>query len=214
LEFRKRLEFVQSMTLMDTKGVHTPDVFVYNGAERIIIDMPDTGSNGVYTLPFMTTLYKNVSSIQVRLYGDGAISSLTYPYCEETPKPLISIKKYAGPPNLCTASGISQMQDELYRLPNNAQWAYCYVMNVPAGSGEYLDDITLTDLASKGGIGVTNVTAVNETLCKGQTKYIAGPTKSFLDGPEGLVNATVEGYGYYSGTLASSADGAAATTLL
>jgi len=103
----------------------------------------------------------------------------------------------------------------LYNVPNQAQWAYRYEITVPVESDECLYDITLTDLAPRGGIGsMIDVLAVNETLCPGTTKYIPGPTRTFDDAPEGAIDATVKGYGYYSGTLVSSTDYAAVKRVL
>jgi len=70
-----------------------------------------------------------------------------------------------------------------------------------------LFDITVTDPAPIGGIKI-NVTKVHEKLCPGQKIFVAGPTRSFSQAPEGYVNATVEARGYYTNTLISASDSA------
>lgn len=169
-EFREPVEFVKSMTFIDLKITPTPNVTIfYDGGKSITTDTQDTGDNGVYTLPFKTSLYQNVTRIEITVERHGSISSLEYPYCSKPLKPQIAVKKYAGPPDLCTASGIASMQDVVYTLPSNgAPWAYCYVVSVPSTSEECLYDITLRDSAPIGGTGGRSVTGVSETLCQGQ----------------------------------------------
>jgi len=206
-EFCEPIEFVKLITLFNVKkGPVTPDVkVIFDGGKTIAIDMPDMGGNGVYALPFKTDLYQKVTRVEVRVEGSsGAISSLEYPYCARTPTTTISVKKYAGPPNLCTASGIRSMKDSLYTVPDRAEWAYCYEIRIPSSSKECLYGITLTDPAPIGGrIGTRNVMAVSETLCStGQAVYIAGPSRSFSQVPEPPVDAVIqEGHGYHSGSL-------------
>jgi len=190
-----------------------PDISVFfDGGKKIDIRMPETGINGVYTLPFMTILYKNVTRIEVKIRRSGAVTALTYPYCPKTPKTAISIKKYAGPPNLCHASGVLNMQDVAYTVPNDAQWAYCYAISVPSTSEEYLYDIKLTYPASAGGIGTIKVTTASERLCPGgETRYIVGPTRSSWQVQKDSIEAIVEGYGYYSGVQVTNRDSVTAT---
>jgi len=191
-------------------GPKTPNVTVFYDADKsITIDTIATGDNGVYTLPFMTRVYRDVTRIEVTIISSGSISSIEYPYCGSTPKTDINIKKYAGPVGACTATGITAADDLLYTVLNKATWAYCYEITIPQNNDECLYNVTLVDLAPIGGIGTYKVTTVRETLCPGRTVYIPGPTKSFNDAPEGSIDATVMGYGYYSGTLGSAKDGAA-----
>jgi len=215
-EFREPLEFVKAMTFIDIKGPeNTPDVTVFfDGGRSIIVDTLQTGGNGVYTLPFKTSLYKAVTRIEVKIENFGAVSSLEYPYCVKPRTPAISIKKYAGPPNLCTPSGTIKMQDDQYTVPHDTQWAYCYVISVPSDSEECLYDVTISDPGTIGGTnGTINVTREDEILCpRGMVKYMAGPLKSFaeLETTESA-EASVEGYGYYSGSLVTNGDGASVT---
>jgi len=209
-EFREPLEFVKAMTFLDIKGYGpTPDVTVfYDQGKQITIDTPVTGDNSVYTLPFKTSLYKNVTRIDINIEQYGVLSSLEFPSCVKPMKPLISVKKYVGPPDLCTASSVGSMQDDVYTLPiTNAMWAYCYVISVPSNSEECLYDVTLTDPAPIGGTnGTQKVTTVGETVCQGQSVYFPGITRSGVVAQEGPFDATVEGYGYYSGTQVINRD--------
>jgi len=70
-------------------------------------------------------------------------------------------------------------------------------------------DVTLTDRAPIGGTnGTIRVTAIHEKMCPEETRYVAGPTRSFSQAPEGWYNATVEAHGYFANTRLSSQDGA------
>jgi len=199
------------------KYVGPPDLCTSAGVTNMednLYSLPDASASWAYcyvvSIPSNSEecLYENVTRIDIQIFGPGAINSLEYPYCAQSPATAVSIKKYAGPPNLCTASGITSMQDDVYTLSaTNLTWAYCYVITVPDTSEECLYDVTLTDRAPIGGIkGMRNVTAVRETLCKGQTKYIPGVQRTGLAAHEGPFDAIVQGYGYYSGTEVTSRD--------
>jgi len=219
--FREPVEFVKAMRLLKSDGDRWFSVGVVfeegvgieesNGLKYIVVYPPDTGVNGLYTLPFKTDEMKRVREIRMFINSPGAVVSLEYPYCAKTPTTNISVKKYVGPPGLCTASGISSMQDSNYTVtfPNSTEWAYCYEVSIPSDSEDCLFDITLNDPAPMGGTnGRINVTAIQEKLCPGQTRYVAGQNRSFSQAPEGWFDATVEGYGYYTNALVSSSDGA------
>lgn len=162
-EFRQPIDFVKALTVLDMKNKpHLPWVELYfnNGASVTRIDIPDTGSNGVYTLPFRTSLYMNVTAMAVHYANQGAVGSMEYPYCAKTPASKISLKKYAGLPNSCNASGISCMQDDTFTTTTvtsangtitYAQWAYCYVISIPPDSEDCVYDAILTDPAPIGG---------------------------------------------------------------
>jgi len=209
-EFREPIEFVKSISFLDT-NIYGPQVSLTSAAGRWsgVLSVPLTGDNGFNLLEFPHYMYKNVAHIEISI-ALGSINSLEYRYCAKTPRTAVSIKKYAGPPSLCTASDVTSMQDDVHTLPaTNTTWAYCYVISVPSNSDECLYDVTLTDPAPIGGTGgMNNVTKIDETLCKGQTVYVPGVNRTGLAVQEGPFEATLQAYGYYSGTLVSSQDGA------
>jgi len=209
-EFREPVEFIKAMSFNNLKGPNTQDVTVFYGeGKNINIYTPDTGVNGAYTLPFRTSLYNNVTRIEFRTLGGGAISSLQYPYCAKTPKPQISIKKYAGPVAACSASGLTSMRDNEYIIPDNENWTYCYVISVPPDSDECLYDVVYMDPAPNGGtVGRKALTNATELFCRGETRYVEGPSMTFSQAPESASSAVVEGFGYYSGELVRNEDSA------
>jgi len=180
----------------------------YDVGKTADIVAPTTGENGFVSFPFNTNLYKKVTMVDIKFDASSAINSLEYPYCPQTPKPQISIKKYAGPPGLCTAVGVHLMKDDEYILPSNyAHFAYCYEITVPSSSDECVYDIVLNGPAPIGGTGSPKaVTSKNQLLCPGEKIYVAGLTKTCSYGDEGPIDATVDGYGYYSGNVVHSQD--------
>jgi len=87
---------------------------------------------------------------------------------------------------------------------------YCYEISVPSTSEECLYDVVLTNPARRSGTkGSMAPTKVNELMCPGKKMYVPGPVSSLdKEWPEGMVFASVEGYGYYSGIRRVSRDGA------
>jgi len=76
-EFRQPHEFVKAMTFLDSKGPETPDVIVFFGeGQSITIDTMTTGGHSVYKLPLRTSLYRQVTRIEVNTTESGYISSL------------------------------------------------------------------------------------------------------------------------------------------
>jgi len=207
-QFREPIDYIKLISLLDVDE-GSPDIkLTYDAGKTNIFDTPVTGNNGFLSFPFNTFTYKKVTSIEIKYFGSGSINSLVYPYCPQTPTPKIAIKKFAGPPGLCTATGITSMQDDVYTVPStSASWAYCYEITVPSTSDECLYDVVLDDPAPIGGTtGPKNVTKPNELLCPGQTVYVAGDTKSGSLAPEASFTANVDGYGYYSSIKVSSQD--------
>jgi len=208
-DFREPIEFIKTISFLNIERSDTPDITIfYEGTKTTVIDAPFTDKNGFVSIPFKTSLYKLVSRIEVKIFNSGVVTSLEYPYCAKTPTTAISVKKYAGPSNLCSQSGIPSMQDVFYDIPKNTQWAYCYQISIPSNSEECLYDITLSDSASVGGIGSFLVTKTSEMLCPGEVRYIAGLTRSSSQVTVESTEAAVQGYGYYSGTLVSGRDSA------
>jgi len=201
-EFREPVAFIKAMSFLHILGPKTHD-----GGKTITIGTPETNRNGLYSLPFASDVYKSVTMIEVKLHGEGSINSLEYPYCAKIPKPLISIKKSAGPTGMCNSSGINSMRKQ---YSTSEPWIYCYEISVPTTSQECLYDVVLADPAPAGGTGgPRNVTRLDEVLCPGQTRYISGEPR--WGRTDGNIEATVEGYGYYSGDHAMSRDSASLT---
>jgi len=207
-EFRQPVPFLKAMSLLDTDENNTPDISVFFDNGKVeTFDTAATGDNGYFKQDFDTSIYKNVNRIQIEYFGSGSIDSLQYPYCPQMPTPLIVIKKYSGPTGLCSASGITGMQDGEYTVPSpTASWAYCYEVSIPSASGECLYDVVMNDPAPIGGINTRNVTLRDELLCPGDKVFIPGEVKGGSLAPEGQIDATVEGYGHYSGQRVTSQD--------
>jgi len=146
--------------------------------------------------------------VKIKLFGKGSLNSLEYPYCVSNPTTRIAVKKYAGTPDLCNTAGIKIMQYDLYTVPDNVEWAYCYEISVPSTSDECLYDITLLDPALTGELDrLRSVTTANETICPGgEKRYIAGPVNRISQTLTESTMVTIQGYGYYSGKLVTSRD--------
>ena len=199
------------MSLIDTDENNTPDITVFFDNGKVeTFDTAATGDNGFFKREFDTSVYKDVTRIQIEYFGSGSIDSVQYPYCAQAPTPQIAIKKYSGPTGLCSSNGIASMQDDIYTVPSgSASWTYCYEVSIPATSGECLYDVVMNDPAPIGGIGSRNVTLRHVVMCPGEKVYIPGVVKAGSLAPEGSIDATVEGYGYYSGQRVTSRDPAA-----
>lgn len=107
---------MKGVTLLDMKNEpYPPHVEIgLESGEWTVISAPDSGTNGIYTLPFKTGLYPRVKILFVHMAHQGAVSSIEYPYCAKTPTTKISLKKYAGPAGRC---GVGGMQDHNYVVP-------------------------------------------------------------------------------------------------
>ena len=199
------------MSLIDTDENNTPDITVFFDNGKVeTFDTAATGDNGFFKREFDTSVYKDVTRIQIEYFGSGSIDSVQYPYCPQAPTPQIAIKKYSGPTGLCSSNGIASMQDDIYTVPSgSASWTYCYEVSIPVTSGECLYDVVMNDPAPIGGIGSRNVTLRHVVMCPGEKVYIPGVVKAGSLAPEGSIDATVEGYGYYSGQRVTSRDPAA-----
>ena len=99
------------MSLIDTDENNTPDITVFFDNGKVeTFDTAATGDNGFFKREFDTSVYKDVTRIQIEYFGSGSIDSVQYPYCPQAPTPQIAIKKYSGPSGLCSSNGIASMQ--------------------------------------------------------------------------------------------------------
>jgi hypothetical protein len=73
-------------------------------------------------------------------------------------------------------------------------------------SGECLYDVQMNDRAPIGGLSNHSVTQATEQMCPGEKVYVEGPIISGSMAPEGMINATVVGTGYYSGQTVTDED--------
>jgi hypothetical protein len=209
--FRHPVELVLTSLLDIDEGKTTPKLFVTReGGTPTTFETEETGENGLYPLDIDPDVYTDVTMVDVKYWGSGSINSLKYRYCPETPTPEIKILKYAGPPGSCSAGGMSSLEPDLYTVPSSEdEWAYCYVVSIPASSPECLYDVQMNDPAPIGGASNQNITELSELLCPGDVVYVPGDTFSGSDAPEGPFDATVVGTGYYSGQEVTEQDDAA-----
>ncbi len=209
--FRESIDLVLTSLLDIDDSSAAMITLTYNGQNRKTFQTSATGNNGFFPLNINTDLYKNVSMVDVKYKGSGSINSLVYRYCPKTPKPQIQIVKYAGPAGSCSSTDISKLKDDVYTVPSaTSSWAYCYVISTPTSSEECLYDVTLSDPAPLGGIGSQIlITKVTDLLCPGETIYISGPNRTGSLAPEGSIDATVVGTGYYSSQQVTDKDPAA-----
>jgi len=214
LEFRLPIESIRKISFLDIDGLLTPDLNItYDGGKTVVLDTPATGENGYLSLPLDSKVYRDVTMIDIKTFGAGAFKSLEYQYCPRKPKTRLLLKKYAGPPGMCSEDGIttSSMQDNIFSVASAmTNFIYCYVISVPTTSQECLYDIVLNDPARIGGTnGPQVITQRHELLCPGQKLFISGNVSRLRKvASEGMVVATVEGYGQYSGNRRMSQDGA------
>jgi len=113
-EFREPVEYIKLISFLNNEAVLlTPDItLTYDGGKRTVFSAPYTGENRLASVLLnRDPSHKRVTMVEVENFGSGAIDSLEYPYCAQTPKPLTSIKKYGGPVDACSASGLSSVQD-------------------------------------------------------------------------------------------------------
>jgi len=180
-DFREPTPFLEMLSILDIDEAPTPKIKVtYAGGMTYSESTAVTGENGFLEVPFNTAIIQNVTRVEIFYSGSGSINSLEYPYCPQTPIPVIAIKKYAGPSTAsCSASGIASMEDNLYTVPStSSSWKYCYEVSVPSTSQECLYDVVMNDPAPIGGTGGSvNVTSVSAKLCPGEKVYISGDVK-------------------------------------
>lgn len=210
--FRHPVELALTSLLDIDEGGNSPKVFIYQGSQKDTFDTEPTGNNGLFPLHVDTSVFTDVTMIDVKYWGSGSINSLKYRYCPETPTPKISITKFAGPAGSCNAEGVSSstLEDHLYTVPSNSDnWAYCYEVSVPESSEECLYDVSMNDPAPIGGLQGHSVTQPSDRLCPGETVYISGSSFPGSAAPEGMIDATVTGTGYYSGQTVTHQDAAA-----
>jgi hypothetical protein len=209
--FRKPVELSLTSLLDIDEGNDTPQLSVYReGGQTSTFETEPTGDNGLYPVAIDASVYTDVTMVDVKYWGSGSINSLVYRYCPETPTPEIKIVKYAGPPGSCSGSGVSSLEDDLYTVPSTSDdWAYCYEISIPTSSGECLYDVQMNDPAPIGGLQTYSVTETSVLMCPGDIIYVSGSTISGSLAPEGSINATVVGTGYYSGQEVTDEDPAA-----
>lgn len=210
LTFREPVTLSLTSLLDIDEGGYSPKLFVHQGGQQSTFNTQPTGDNGLYPVDIDPSIYNNVTMVDVKYWGSGSINSLVYRYCRETPTPEIQILKYAGPPGICSSEGMSDLEPDLYTVPSvSGDWAYCYEISVPESSDECLYDVHMNDPAPIGGLPNHSITHTSESLCPGDTVYVSGSSISGSLAPEGFIQATVVGTGYYSGIQVTDTDDAA-----
>ncbi len=143
------------------------------------------------------------TDVSVKAIGENSGKEVTSadPAAVDIPDfaPMVSVKKYAGPPG--SSCSISTMKDDVY-LAQDTKFEYCYVVsNV---GDECLINVTLTD-AAIGGIGTQSI----PKLCPFDTPIsITGPTTTSLV-DIAPTDASVKGKGEYSTKEVTAKDPAA-----